>query len=87
VTDLNATERALLKAEADRVKSMRRWDEKLDALRKKVTLQCQHKRTEDFTWEHDDGYGRQTKCPGKRCLLCLKENRWPTLSNAPVNWR
>lgn len=41
---------------------------------------CSHSMTESFRWEHDDGYGRQSMNDGLRCLVCGKENRWPSLS-------
>lgn len=31
---------------------------------------CDHAKTEDYRWEHDNGYGRQTMNTGKRCVFC-----------------
>ncbi len=56
-----------------------------DRLRVKVALAreelvaagCTHPVMREFSWEHDNGYGRQTTNIGLRCTLCLHENRWP----------
>jgi hypothetical protein len=31
---------------------------------------CDHAKTEDYRWEHDNGYGRQSMTTGKRCVFC-----------------
>jgi len=31
---------------------------------------CNHPLLEDYTWEWDSGYGRQSTNVGKRCKLC-----------------
>lgn len=31
---------------------------------------CDHSQTEDYRWEHDNGYGRQSMHTGKRCVFC-----------------
>lgn len=84
--DLNEDERALLKAEEAAKRSRRKWDEKINALRKKVAKTCQHKRTVEFKYESDDGYGHWYRGVGHRCLLCGKQNKYPTMSNSPINW-
>lgn len=37
---------------------------------------CDHPLVEIFQWEHDTGYGRQSKVSGERCTLCGLERRW-----------
>lgn len=36
----------------------------------KIAATCDHSMTEPFDWEHDTGYGVQTKCTGTRCTIC-----------------
>lgn len=31
---------------------------------------CDHSDTEDYRWESDNGYGRQSKQTGRRCVYC-----------------
>jgi len=41
----------------------------------------------DWDWEHDNGYGRQTKHIGKHCGICLKVNRYGNfVENKPYEW-
>ncbi len=37
---------------------------------------CTHKYTEEYSWEHDNGYGRQKMLHGLRCKLCRKVQHW-----------
>jgi len=74
---LNEDERALLRAEASRKKAAAKWDAKIQAMRAAITKICRHAQTHEFKWEHDNGYGVQTKHVGLRCVFCLKVNRWP----------
>lgn len=37
---------------------------------------CDHPFVEDYQWEHDNGYGRQSMVTGKRCKLCHATNNW-----------
>ena len=37
---------------------------------------CDHSKTEEFHWEHDNGYGRQSKMTGKRCVYCGWKDLW-----------
>lgn len=30
----------------------------------------------EIEWEHDNGYGTQTKHKAMRCTICNKDNRW-----------
>lgn len=78
--DLNKTEQELLRAMRLRGKAIERWDARIEALRAKVAKKCRHVQTVDFHYEHDDGYGRQTKCIGKRCVFCEKKNYYPGMS-------
>ena len=80
MTDLNDDERALLRAEASRKKAAAKWDAKIQELRTQIIKHCRHAQTTEFTWEHDTGYGVQTKHVGLRCVFCLKVNRWPRVN-------
>lgn len=37
---------------------------------------CDHTLTEPYSWEHDNGYGRQTDICGNRCVYCRAEDVW-----------
>jgi hypothetical protein len=37
---------------------------------------CDHSETTTYTWEHDNGYGRQSKMKGKRCVFCGWLDLW-----------
>lgn len=37
---------------------------------------CDHPKTEDYIWEHDNGYGRQSMTKGKRCTYCWFVDFW-----------
>lgn len=45
-------------------------------LRQRLQGICDHSNTEPYVWEHDNGYGRQSKIEGKRCLDCLFVDLW-----------
>ena len=77
MSDLNEDERALLRAEASRKKAAVKWDAKIQELRTQIIKHCRHAQTTEFKWEHDNGYGVQSKHVGLRCVFCLKVNRWP----------
>lgn len=81
MSDLNEEERALLRAEASRKKAAIKWDAKIQAMRAAITKTCRHIQTTEFHWEHDTGYGVQTKHVGLRCVFCLKVNRWPKVGS------
>lgn len=76
---MTKAEAALLKALEGRRRADKRWDEKIAKLREALG-ECTHPVTTEFQWQHDNGYGRQKMLPGLRCTLCLKENRWPGMS-------
>jgi hypothetical protein len=46
--------------------------------REKLALVCEHPSdmVVDYTWEHDDGYGRQTMITGKQCVVCFAKDHW-----------
>lgn len=48
----------------------------IELLRKHLQGNCDHSETEDYKWEHDNGYGRQTMITGKRCVFCLWVDLW-----------
>jgi hypothetical protein len=37
---------------------------------------CDHSKQENYIWEHDNGYGRQTKIIGKECCYCGCVDLW-----------
>lgn len=39
---------------------------------------------EEYKWEHDNGYGRQTMITGKRCKLCFATNNWGSKHWVPL---
>ena len=63
---------------ADALGDLKLATNQLRAARKTLKM-CTHPAyyIEDYIWEHDNGYGRQTKITGKCCTLCLKLQRWP----------
>jgi len=38
---------------------------------------CEHTSVEEYVWEHDNGYGRQSWHTGERCRVCRKRRSWP----------
>lgn len=54
--------------------------------RKQLSENCNHPEefVQPYTWEHDNGYGRQTKHDGRQCHICWKVNRWPHIN--PDRW-
>lgn len=63
--------------------SAARYMAKIKAARKALDGKCSHPNPKPWEWEHDNGYGRQERMKGLQCLLCMKVNRWPRMSN---NW-
>lgn len=55
---------------------IRHLHDRLGFLRSGLLEICDHSQTESYVWEHDNGYGRQTMITGKRCVFCLKVDRW-----------
>lgn len=37
---------------------------------------CDHSQTADYTWEHDNGFGRQNPHIGSRCRFCGWVDLW-----------
>lgn len=37
---------------------------------------CDHSLVDNYEWEHDNGYGRQTMIKGKRCSYCWFIDLW-----------
>lgn len=87
MTELNKMEKDFLRAEASARRSYLKWDEKIKKLRAEISKDCRHAQTEEFNWEHDDGYGRQSRHTGLRCVFCLKVNHWPKFNlDSPQSW-
>jgi hypothetical protein len=52
--------------------------------RKRLVLQqlepiCDHRVTEEYKWEHDNGYGKQSKCIGLLCVHCRARRPYQTM--------
>jgi hypothetical protein len=49
-----------------------------EEIRKRLSEGCNHPEqfVEDWQWEHDNGYGRQTMVNGKMCKLCRARKHW-----------
>jgi hypothetical protein len=58
-----------------REKSSKLRDE-IDGLVKQLQGVCDHSQTDAYQWEHDNGYGRQSKMSGKRCMYCGWIDLW-----------
>ena len=48
----------------------------INDLRNRLLEICDHADTEEYKWEHDNGYGVQRMLTGKRCIYCLKVDYW-----------
>lgn len=71
-----AFEKALAKVHA-------RYMHKLAAIKEAITKAgCPHpiEAVQEYRWEHDNGYGRQTWNVGLECRLCRGKNPWPGMS-------
>lgn len=64
--------RAQLKAYERARDKVRHWAVKLEAARHALAQDCDHpeKYVDNYHWEHDNGYGRQTQRVGKICNIC-----------------
>ena len=45
-------------------------------IEERIHNNCAHQLTEEYRWEHDNGYGRQTYISGVRCTLCGSIDHW-----------
>lgn len=53
--------------------------EEADAFRKQVIKEgCDHSINSPYIWEHDNGYGKQTRVHGRRCDVCYAIDSWNT---------
>ena len=66
------TQRLLEKKRVSRAK----LSAEISSLEAQLRPQCDHSKTEDYTWEWDSGYGRQEMLKGKRCLFCWAVDNW-----------
>lgn len=75
-----AERRTRLKAYEHARDKVRHWAVKLDAARSALAKDCDHpmRYVDDYSWEHDNGYGRQTMRTGKLCGIChaVKYYEW-----------
>ena len=61
----------------------KKWDifskyQKLEAALLDVLIAkgCDHRKTEEYKWETDNGYGKQSIVTGIRCKYCHAEKSW-----------
>lgn len=74
----------LLRKALDRARDKERtWSAKAEAIMQEISAICDHARTREFKWEHDNGYGQQTTMHGLVCLDCSAHNYWPSTGG---NW-
>lgn len=73
-------EEAFLRAQKLRNRAIDKWDNKIQAIREEIVKNCRHAETRNYPWEHDDGYGRQSRNVGEQCVFCNKINYYPSLS-------
>ena len=73
-TRLTKLERAVVRARARARAASARAEAARDALGDSCTHPAEY--VEPWQWEHDNGYGRQTKYEGWWCSLCLARNHW-----------
>lgn len=79
-------EKALHDAIIRRDAQAKRNAKRVETLRAELGAECTHPNPLDYFYEHDDGYGRQTKLKGLLCPLCLSKNPYPTLGSGPSRW-
>lgn len=74
-------ERAVASAIKNYEKVSKRAYARLGEARKQLGDSCTHpdEHVTTYTWEHDNGYGRQTKMQGLMCQLCMKRKSWKTM--------
>lgn len=55
-----------------------RAQENAEEMRKELATNCEHPADfiHDYPWEHDNGYGRQSRMIGKVCRICLRKDFW-----------
>lgn len=61
-----------------KVEELTELSRKVEKMRRKLAERCEHPSefVKDYSWEHDNGYGRQTKMTGKWCHLCYGKDLW-----------
>ena len=65
------------------------YGEKIVLLRKqlKESGECSHKKTATYSWEHDNGYGVQTRHYALYCLTCGLDDKWPDTKDGKYTFR
>ena len=53
----------------------------------KESGECSHKKTATYSWEHDNGYGVQTRHYALYCLTCGLEDKWPDTKDGKYTFR
>lgn len=65
---------------ARHISKKRELEAALEELRSECASECTHSLTVKFSWEWDNGYGRQEMCTGLYCQLCGRRNHYPNSS-------
>lgn len=75
---LTKEQRAYLRLQEKTRTQIKALEAKLEAARIAAAKSCQHpvEAREDYRWEHDNGYGRQSWVTGERCTICRHQRSW-----------
>lgn len=76
---MTSTERALRRALHLSDKAHKKWSTEIKRLRA-LLKNCTHSATSKFHYEHDNGYGVQSRHEGLSCDLCLARQYYPGMS-------
>lgn len=76
-----------LRAFKSALKRVERANVHLASIRKALAHSCAHPEEfhSPFHWEHDNGYGRQTRIIGRQCGICWKRDIWNSGTWSPHN--
>lgn len=84
---INPEEKAVVDALANYRKVDFEFSMKIAEARARLyAVGCTHPKSHrrDYTWEHDNGYGRQKLIIGEQCNLCFAKRSW---KNMKSRWR
>lgn len=75
---LTPAQKAYLQLKRDTEERIQYLNRELEHVRRRLARTCTHPEElhVPFSWEHDDGYGRQTLVEGVRCSLCGARKHW-----------
>lgn len=58
------------------LKTIQLLENEVEHMKKSIGDDCTHAYQCPYTWEHDDGYGRQSLIKGKSCSTCEAIDLW-----------